>query len=119
MKAVGLLRRLALWWWLLPLGVLASCTSVYEGTRMTPDGGIGVTDRAGVPFTMLRTEYRVVRDGSGDPQKYKIDFSNVPDPDRRYTIRMSPALLASVSFSVTLTRLRLRPTSDMRGFSQG
>jgi hypothetical protein len=82
--------------------LLCGCTTVYQGTRLQPDGTFADQSRAGIPFTLPMAEYKLLRDGTGTPARYKVAVSYVPDPAHRYTIRLSPALLANVDFGAEL-----------------
>lgn len=82
--------------------LLCGCSTVYQGTRLEPDGRFADESRAGVPFTLPKAEYRLLRDGTGTPARYKVAWTYVPDPAHRYTIRLSPALLANVEFGAEL-----------------
>jgi len=87
---------------MLVVALLAGCTTVYEGSRMSPEGVLENEAKAGIPFTLPKPEFKVERDGADTPQRYKVAVTYVPDPTQRYTLRLSPALLANVEFGLDL-----------------
>ncbi|MBI1214098.1 MAG: hypothetical protein GC190_21760 [Alphaproteobacteria bacterium] len=72
---------------------------------MAPSGEIPSGESVGIPYTLMRPEFVVTRDGSGADVKYSVKPSYVPDPDQRYTLRVSPSLLADVQFEMALNDL--------------
>jgi hypothetical protein len=78
--------------------VLAGC-STYEGARLDPDGSLKGKSR-GVPFTMTRPEFVLKKVEGSDPEQYQVSVTYVPDPMQRYSLRLSPALLSSIDFSL-------------------
>src|SRR4051794_8201581 len=81
---------------------LAACSTVFTGSRMAPDGALENNSDAGIPFTLPKPEFRVERDVSTTPARYTVGVTYVPDPAHRYTLRLSPALLANVTFGLDL-----------------
>src|SRR5262245_23482990 len=82
--------------------LLSGCTTTYKGTRIMPDGTFQNESRAGIPFTLPRPEFKLERDGMDTPARYKVSVTYVPDPNQRYTIRLSPALFSTVQFGADL-----------------
>lgn len=83
----------------LVVGVLSGCSG-YSGVKLGPDATIPPAANGGVPITLSRPEFVVKKIEGSDPEQYQISVSYVPDPDQRYAIRLSPALLSSIDLSL-------------------
>jgi hypothetical protein len=82
-----------------PLG-LTSCHSAYEGKKLNEEGELDGAE--GIPYVLRRPEYKLVRDTTSKPPRYKVEVGYVPDPKQRYTLRLSPAITAAVTFDMAL-----------------
>lgn len=79
-------------------GVLGACTTL-EGVKLEASGAMPKGHTYGIPYMLTRPEFVVKDDGSG---KYSVQPVYVPDPEQRYTLRMSPATFADIDFSLVL-----------------
>lgn len=75
---------------------LGAC-STYKGVKLGSDARIAPGE--GVPVTLSRPEFTVKKIEGSDPEQYQVSVTYVPDPDQRYAVRLSPALLSNVEFA--------------------
>ena len=61
-------------------------------------------DIGGIPFTLNKPEFTVIRTpgSNGEPDSYQLKVAYVPDPTRRYVVRLDPATFANTDWTVTL-----------------
>lgn len=81
------------------VSVALSGCSTFKGSRLSRDGALGADSKTnGVPFMLTRPVFKAQKDDKG---KYSVVLSYEPDPEQRFSLRMSPALLASIGFKAS------------------
>jgi hypothetical protein len=83
------------------VGAILSACSTYDGTKLDPSGKIDEGQVVGIPYMLTRPEFVVKPDPAGG-DKFAVSVSPVPDPEQRYTLRMSPAMFADIDFTMNL-----------------
>src|ERR1700741_4295275 len=84
------------------IGTLAACSNL-STVPFAPEKQKSGTNLAGVPFTLNRMSFKVVRtpNADGKSETYTATPTYVPDNRRRYQVQIDPALFASVDWTLT------------------
>ena len=82
------------------LAMLAACSG-YSGRHLNSHDTLAAGGD-GIPYSLPMAQFKVLQTIDGSSTKYNFAVSWVPDPNQRYTLRVSPGFLSDVGFNFNL-----------------